>query len=321
FGLKPVSTVSYSIVDRRRQVYNPLHSDSIGTLYEGDGGLYQAYSGIGKRWGGLSLGINAGYSFGRKQTNTRVSILDTVFHYQTNSQTLTSFGDWFVNAGLQYEANVGKNALLRFGVTADLGQKMKASQDISRETFAYNAVGNTNTIDSVFNKNEVEGTIQLPSSYTGGITLNTTVTDQLGRRFDKFMLGVEYQTTNWNDYTFYGQKDNVANSYMVRVGTQIVPDPLSLRNYWSRVSYRAGVYFGKDPVTINGSQLPVAAITLGAGLPIRKFRSYDYQFTVINTAFELGKRGNKDNNITESFFRFSVGLNLSDIWFQKRKYD
>ena len=60
---------------------------------------------------------------------------------------------------------------------------------------------------------------------------------------------------------------------------------------------------------------------LGAGFPIRKWRAYDNQYTNINTTFEFGKRGNKNNNITESFFRLSLDLNLSDVWFIKRKYD
>jgi hypothetical protein len=63
------------------------------------------------------------------------------------------------------------------------------------------------------------------------------------------------------------------------------------------------------------------AFTLGAGFPFRKFRSYDNQYTLLNWAFEFGKRGSKVNNITENFFRVSLGLSLSDLWFIKRKYD
>jgi hypothetical protein len=216
-----------------------------------------------------------------------------------------------VNGGIQYDARLSKKSLLRFGVTADLGQTLSASQDVVREIFNYTGTGTPVRTDSVSQKSNIAGTINLPASYKAGVSYNTNT----------FVLGAEYQTTNWDDYRFYGQKDNVANSYMVRVGAQIIPDPISARKYWSRVSYRAGVYFGKDPVVINNRDLPVKAITVGFGLPVRKFRNYDNQFTVVNTAFELGKRGNKDNNITESFFRFSLGLNLSDIWFQKRRYD
>jgi hypothetical protein len=42
---------------------------------------------------------------------------------------------------------------------------------------------------------------------------------------------------------------------------------------------------------------------------------------MLNLAFEYLKRGNNNNLLKENLFRFSVGLNLSDLWFGKRKYD
>jgi hypothetical protein len=42
---------------------------------------------------------------------------------------------------------------------------------------------------------------------------------------------------------------------------------------------------------------------------------------VINTAFEFGQRGNNSNVIRENFFKISLGLTLSDVWFIKRKYE
>jgi len=44
------------------------------------------------------------------------------------------------------------------------------------------------------------------------------------------------------------------------------------------------------------------------------------QFTTINIALEYIKRGNNSNIVKENLFRVSVGLNLSDLWFGKRKY-
>jgi hypothetical protein len=41
---------------------------------------------------------------------------------------------------------------------------------------------------------------------------------------------------------------------------------------------------------------------------------------MINTALEFGRRGNKENELRENFFRLSIGFTLSDIWFQKRQY-
>ena len=86
-------------------------------------------------------------------------------------------------------------------------------------------------------------------------------------------------------------------------------------------TYSLGFYTGKDYINADGNDYKVQAYTFGFSFNLRKFRSYDKQFTKINTSFEYGKRGTGANNITENFFKFSLGLSLSDIWFIKRKYD
>jgi hypothetical protein len=56
-------------------------------------------------------------------------------------------------------------------------------------------------------------------------------------------------------------------------------------------------------------------------LPVALSRQAPNQLTMINVAFEYGRRGNDKNILRESLFRFSVGFSLSDFWFVKRKYD
>ena len=317
FGLRPLSKVSYSIEERKR-----LRADSMQYLYEGDGGLYQAFVGIGKRWGGLRLGINTGYTFGRKENNTIVTPVDSVYSYPSNSQTLTTFGKLFLNAGMQFDAKLSKSTVLRFGLAGNLKQKLNASQQINRETFRYDANGVIVKIDSVYQPGEQKGFIQLPVSYAAGISLSSSVTDQVGNKFEKNLLAIEYETTKWADYRFFDQTDKLINSWRYKVGWQFTPNPLSIKSYWNRATYRMGFYYGKEPIIADGNELPVYAFTFGAGLPIRRWSAYDNQYTIINTTFELGKRGNNKNNVTENFFRLSFGLNLSDVsWFKKRKYD
>jgi hypothetical protein len=108
---------------------------------------------------------------------------------------------------------------------------------------------------------------------------------------------------------------------MVRLGLQFCPNAFDYESYWSTVTYRAGFFTGKDYINFDGNGLNVSAITVGAGLPIRKYRSYDYQFSLINLALQFGKRGSSSNSYQESFFQFTVGYSLSDVWFNKRKYD
>jgi hypothetical protein len=88
FGLKPLSSISYSIETRER-----IAGDSLQTIYEGSGGLNQVFVGIGKKWKGFSVGFNTGYNFGRKDIATRKAFInDTVNYYQSKTSSLTNFG-------------------------------------------------------------------------------------------------------------------------------------------------------------------------------------------------------------------------------------
>jgi hypothetical protein len=316
FGLRPLTRVGYSIEENRRS-----GSDSMSYLYEGEGGLYQGFVGIGKRWGGLRIGVNTGYMFGNKKNNTRTIPIDSVSTYKSNSATNTSYGNVFFSGGVQYDLALTKNTSIRLGFTGNMKQNLSAKQTVTRETFTYNANGTPIPIDTVYQSPEVAGTIKLPASYTAGIGIINHLVDRLGNKMEKASVALEYESTQWADYRFFNAPDKFTNSWYMKVGGQLTPNPLSIRSYWNRVTYRAGFYFGQEALTADRDKLPVYAVTLGAGLPVRKWRSFDNQYTIINTTFEIGSRGNKNNNITEGFFRFSLGLNLSDVWFIKRRYE
>ncbi len=314
-GLRPLTRVSYSIEENKR-----LPADSMAYIYQGDGGLYQGFIGIGKRWGNLNVGINTGFLFGRKESKTSAIPIDSVQTYKSNSTTTASYSSSFLSGGIQYTAQVNKLTSVRFGLTGTLKQQLSATQQIQRETFAYDFNGNPVTIDSVYKSPEVNGTIQLPSSYAVGIGIaKSAVVKNI--KFEKLFLGIEYESSQWSQYRYFGQTDKLQNNWQVKIGGKFLPNPFS-SNYWNRVTYRAGFYYGKDAINADGNGLPIYAFSFGTGFFVGKHnRNYDNQFTNINTTFEFGKRGNNNNNITESFFRFSVGLNLSDRWFVKRKYD
>lgn len=325
FGLKPLSTISYAVDNRER-----IAGDSLQTIYEGIGGMNQFFVGLGKKWKKLSLGFNTGYNFGRREINTRKAFLnDTVPYYRSNSSVKTNFGGLFLSGGLQYEISVGThvnnntkttdNYLLRFGLTGTPQQRLSATQDISKQTYTVSTQGDIK-IDSVQEQADIKGKIQMPSTYAGGITLHKTSTLS-GRVYEMWSVGLEYTATQWAKYRFYEQPDKLTNSWQGKLGVQFCPDPVSGKNYWSNAMYRAGFIVGKDYINADGNGLQQYAASFGVGLPIRKWNAYNNQFTFLNTAFQLGKRGSGVNNITESFFQFSLGISLSDLWFQKRKYD
>jgi hypothetical protein len=333
FGLTPVTRISYSINQNQRI----SGVDSLSRLYEGSGGLYKAFLGLSKKWhdkqnhNEFSIGANGGYLFGNKEINTRTIFLnDTVSYYKSLHQTKTSYGNLFAELGFQYnhlfKADTASitwkqkpsNLFVTIGGTTQLKTQLNASQDINRQTFDYDANSATFVIDTVSSVTDVKGKIQLPATYTAGIMFGRTVYGIV----NNWAIGLEYTTTRWQDYRFYGQSDALINSHLFKIGGEFTPNAYSQDNGLALATYRAGFNFGKDYVNANGRELKTYNITVGATFPIKKHRgTYSNQSAAINTALEFGKRGSAVNSVTESYFRASIGFSLGDIWFRKVKYD
>jgi hypothetical protein len=304
-GLKPITRVNYDMISNVRVP----GVDSIQYNYFGNGGAYQFFGGMAYGGKSLSVGFNAGYMFGSKMTATKVVFVnDTINYKPTNSTDTTHFGGMFFNAGIQYKIKLSKDVTLTLGGNANLQAKLNATRNISRQTIDYSTSTGYLTIDSVYFGSEQKGTIIYPSSWGAGFMV---------AKENVWLFGAEINMCKWADYRYYGNTDRMSNSWTARVGGQYLPDFKS-ENYWLRTAYRLGASFGPDQVMIN-KKIPQAMLTFGASLPVRR-NPYSNQYSTINTSFEIGSRGNKNNDIKENIFRLSLGFCLSDIWFNKPKY-
>lgn len=310
-GLKPVSKINYKIAKFERL----QGIDSLGTIYEGNGGLSEVYTGAGVRIKNLSVGFNFGYAFGNKDYSTKLTFLnDTAHHYSSNSSNKTNFGGTFFNAGLQYEIKLKSKAVLRLGAYGSLKQTLKGSQDIVRETIGTDASGNDSRIDSVF-ENNIKGNVVRPSTYGVGFTYS----DSAGH----WSFGADYEATQWQNYSFYGRPDLVANNWKIRVGVEYFPASYNtpVNKYFNFVRYRFGFNYGPDYIKVNNN-LPEYGFTFGAGFPLKLRRGFfETQSSMLNTAIEIGSRGDKKSNLRESTIRISFGLSLGDLWFRRYRYD
>lgn len=323
FGLRPVSRVSYKI-GKREMLMDPITGQPIDSAYtenKGDGGSYLASMGTGVRIAinnkqSLSVGINAGYLFGKKEYSTRRSLLnDTVEYYRGNFETRTTYGNIYLNAGLQYRVLLGKpGKSLTIGAYGNWDQTLNGKQDIIRETFYTDPSQGNVRLDSVFVQNDIKGKLIYPSSFTIGFVYES----EADQKRPGWAFGVDFAQQNWDSYRFYDQKDFVTNKWEVRAGAQLRPVPK--KNYFSNVAYRAGLFIGPDYIKV-GKELSQFGGSIGLGLPIAQNRQAPGQATIVNVALEYIKRGNDDNLLKESLFRLSVGFSLSDLWFIKRKYD
>ncbi|MEP7238129.1 MAG: hypothetical protein ABI685_09700 [Ferruginibacter sp.] len=317
FGIKPISKINYKITKDERLT----GIDSLHTLYEGNGGVNQAFLGTGLRYKNLSIGINAGYMFGSKDYSTKLTFInDTTNYYQSNSGSTTTFNGFFINGGIQYDFVLAKDdknnptKSLKFGLYGNLKQNLKAKSDLVRQTIIYDPNGTYYQLDSVYEEKDVKGTITYPAM--GGIGLSYTD--------DHWLVGADFEYGNWAGYRYYGQTDAVQNNWTIRAGAQYFPAKINTlaKKYFNFVKYRAGLYYGSDYINTNKNR-PEYGFTLGVGMPLTTLKriSYSGEYVVLNTALEFGSRGNKQTNLRESVARFSIGISMNARWFQKPKYN
>ncbi|HYM95031.1 MAG TPA: hypothetical protein VET23_12875 [Chitinophagaceae bacterium] len=320
FGLRPVTRISYKI-NKLERLYDPITLqpiDSSLTEYSGDGGTYLATLGSGYKIKKFSFGFNMGYMFGKKDYATkRAFINDSVNYEQSNYETKTSFGNIYFDAGIQYNTKLNDKISLTLGAYGNWDEKLKASQDVIRETFLRDPSFGDTRLDSVSEQSNVKGKIIYPKS----LTIGFLVTKEPKGKEGGWQFGMDLAQTKWDRYRYYGLADSIRNKWELRIGTQLWPAPKA--GYWSNVTYRAGFFVGPDYIKLN-NKLPQFGASFGMGLPIANYRSNfnsQTQATIVNLTMEYIKRGNKNNLLRENLFRLSIGFSLSDLWFLKHKYD
>ncbi len=323
-GLRPVSRIAYQI-EQRSRLYDPNTNqpiDSALTEFSGNGGSYLLHTGTGFAIGNFSAGMNAGYLFGKKDYSTRRTLInDSIAYSRSNHQTLSTFGGVYFDGGMQYriDLNSQKSKYIQLGVFGNLEKKFKTKTDLIRETYTKFPDGGDYRLDSVYEQNNVRGKIVYPGSFGAGFIIESLPdVNHAG-----WLFGMDYLTTNWDNYRYNGLMDSVKSNWQFRIGGQIRPS-LKQAKYKNFVTYRAGFFFGEDYIYL-GRKLPQYGITAGITLPVanlkdatRRFRT---QYAVVNLSAEYIRRGNNSNALQENMFRISVGFSLSDLWFTKRKYD
>ena len=310
-ALLPYSLVGYN-------VGNTEMKEDLGQItntLKGTGGTYRLYWGNGVRYGNMAFGVNIGYQFG-KITNSRNVQFDSLsVAYQTELLDEISVSGFIWNVGAQYTIDFKK--------TDDEGEKVSSGHKIilgaygnstssfttnssrfyHRDNFTYGEV------DTIISEIDIIQSGTMPSEWTFGLAYE---------RLNKMRLGLEYTTSNWSKYENEAKPESLTNAYRIAFGGEIIPDIISYNNYFRRVRYRFGAFYGTDPRTIDGAQLKEYGVTFGAGLPIILPRQ---QTSFVNLALEVGRYGLADA-LRETYFKMTLGFTLNDnTWFFKRKFN
>lgn len=307
FGFKPISHVYYNMADT-------ITSSPIGQTsrsYNGEGSINYAFVGGAWKYKGLSIGANLGYMFGniRQITATVPDSPGTYQAYTAQYINYNQIGGLYWKAGIMYEHKLDSSYTIRFGGTFSLKQNL--TQRLNAFQISSYNFGDTLVNDTISNPGELHGKLAMPMSFSIGVML---------AKNDKWDIGIDYSSTQWSGYNSSldpGLNAGIGNqAYKISLGGEFIPDINNIRNYFSRITYRYGLYYGTDYLNISGTQLPCYGLTLGGSLPFRRSLSH------LHMAFDIGRLGTTANNLLqETYVRFTLGISFNDRWFVKRRYD
>ena len=149
FGLRPITKVNYKIV--ATSLLPGI--DSVGTLYEGFGGINQANISTGfkikQKKNQFSFGITGAYNFGNKETDSKREFLsDTIRYSSSNSTVNTTFGGLSLSLGTQYAVLLKDSAKLIIGAYANLAHSLKGKREDRKSTRLNSSHRNTSRMPS-----------------------------------------------------------------------------------------------------------------------------------------------------------------------------
>jgi long-subunit fatty acid transport protein len=310
-GITPMSNIYYNANDT-------LEIDGIGKSilnYNGSGSLQYAYLGLSGQYKGFSIGFNAGYVFGSTRYTTTLENVDVTPVRNSEFSRYNSVGGLYWKGGLLYKAKLKKDQYINIGAAVTLSQKLNVERDVYDIGFQYvsTSAGLEVIRDTVQSTKQVgaKGKLQLPAEYSFGV--------HYGREF-RWNFGADFVYTDWKKFDNFGDRTGVGNTaWRLAAGGEITPNPEAQKKFFSLTTYRLGVYYGKDYIELDNTNITYVGGTVGASFPLK--RSYT-QFGRLHTALDIGQRGTIQNNLAREFFvKFTLGLSLNDIWFTKRKYD
>lgn len=298
FGVMPNTAVGYHFMSE--------NEDGV-TEYSGEGGMNKVFLSAGYQvTPNLSLGIDAGYNFGKSENSLINQKSDVA--YGTRVRDFSRSHGFSLNFGAIFKKPLNEKLEVIGAVTYAPSLNLYTNNSRSISTVSIRATGMT-TIDEreIYKPNDE---MSYPSEFSIGA----------GISYPKHWgIGLSYankQMSNFNGTAFDTENANFKTASKFNMGGFYIPEYNSFNKYFKRIVYRAGIRFEESGIEVNGHGINEFGISFGLGMPAGR------TFSNINVGFEIGRRGTKDYGlIQENFFNTIISFSLSDLWFEKKLYD
>ncbi|MGI4749157.1 MAG: hypothetical protein ACRYFB_00865 [Janthinobacterium lividum] len=310
FGLLPYSDLGYNF----KQV-TKIDTNTVNSIYGGEGGLSKAYIGYGfSLFKHLSLGFNVSYIFGNLRQTRSVEVPNYYYtSFNTRIEQSQSIKGLSYDYGFQYQFDLSTTSKLVLGYSGTLKSTItSANKYVSTQYLVDPSTGTESTAsDTTYIRQGANSKISLPLIQNFGISY---------QKEGHYLVGADYSRGNWSQMAIDGVNQGLSNTESYRIGGQITPNINALSSYLAVMDYRLGYQYNKTYVRTSATDINENVFTFGLGLPIRsQSRTAFYK---VNFTTEFGQRGTLANNLVkENFVNFRFSFLLNDRWFNKFKFD
>ena len=289
-GFLPYSNVGYSFSTTSSQGTNEVHSET----YNGTGGLYQPYIGLG--WSPFSwfaAGVTGSYIYGDITHQVVSEFANSTNRSKTYNAIIRNYK---VDFGVQFMAKMAAKHHLTLGATYSLGHDMNAKAAL------------TETTSDATNETSIPSGFVLPNTYGGGFAY---------RYDDQWTIGADYTYEQWSAATFFDAISTGTNRSKISIGVEYSPKELS-KNLLKMMNYRAGIHYAQPYTRINGHEgCDEYGISAGVSVPFyNNNNSYSHGTLHISGQF-IHLRPRSAGLITENYLRINIGITFNESWFMK----
>jgi len=293
-----------------------IDTNTVNSIYAGEGGLSKAYFGYGfNLFKHLSLGANVSYIFGNLRQTSSVEIPDYyASSFNTRIEKSQSIQGLSYDYGLQYQFDLSTTSKIVIGYSGTLKSTLTSTTKYVSTAYPIDpSTGDSdpNRIDTTYLRQGAKTKLALPLTQNFGISY---------QKEGHYLIGADYSRGNWSQYTVDGVSQGLSNTESYHIGGQITPNINALNSYWAVVDYRVGYQYNKTYVNTAGTGINESVYTFGIGLPIRSQNRT--AFYKVNFATEFGQRGTLANSLVkENYVNFRLSFLLNDKWFTKFRFD
>ena len=325
-GFVPYTNIGYDFTRTGEVTQDPYTLQSITqTLnFNGDGGLHQAYAGIGwQPLKGFSIGVNMGYLWGNinntmSQTFYENGTANTSNYSYLYSSYTSAVKTWKGDIGVQYQTVLNPQNRLTLGATVGIGHTIGSEATILRTTQAGDTI-----------QRSTKDAYQIPMTYSLGAAWEHK---------ERLLVAADATLEQWGECTtpqlrntesdiqYVAAKGELKNRVRINAGVEYVPGRYD-RPYMHRINYRFGAFYSTPYMKVNGLDGPKEfGLTAGLGLPIsnRNTRSKVlniYTPPYLNIGIQWTHRNASSSTlIREDMLAIKVGITFNEAWFMKWKF-